>query len=123
VRNTLTGRLVIVGRVKVVGGAKLRVRVACRGPVNVDCTGRLTLLTQTGKGRHRRKVGVGGLAIKLRGGRTKIITKGMDARGRRLLKGAHTLRVRMAITQGKRSVFNRQYRLRQPVARHKKRRA
>ena len=120
VHSTLTGRLVIVGRVKVVDGAKLRVRVACRGPVNLNCTGRLTLLIQTGKGRHRRKVGVGGLAIKLRGGRTHTITKGLDARGRRLLKADRTLRVRMAITQGKRSVLNRLYRLHQPVARHKK---
>ena len=65
---------------------------------------------------------MGGLAIKLRGGRTHTITEGLDARGRRLLKADHTLRVRMAITQGKRSVLNRLYRLRQPVARHKKHR-
>ncbi len=123
VRNTVTGRLVIVGHVKVVHRTKLRVRVACRGPAVTRCAGRLTLLIQTGKGRHRRKVGVGGLAIKLRGGHSVTITMGLDARGRKLLTAAHRLRVRMAITQGKRSVLNRQYTLRHPVARHKKRRA
>ncbi|HYZ82569.1 MAG TPA: hypothetical protein VE571_14940, partial [Solirubrobacteraceae bacterium] len=114
VKRSLTGRLVVVGRVKVVRGSKLRVRVACRGPVNGTCAGRLTLLTQTGKGRRRHKVGVGGVAIKLRGGRTRTITKGLDGRGRRLLRASHTLRVRMAITQGKRSVLNHRYTLRQP---------
>jgi hypothetical protein len=43
----------------------------------------------------------------------------LDARGRKLLKAAHTLRVRMAITQGKRSVLNRRYTLRQPGSRRK----
>ena len=78
------------------------------------CAGRLTLLTMTGKGRHRHKVGVGGRNINLKGRRSLTITMGLDARGRKLLKAAHTLHVRMAITQGKRSVLNRQYTLRQP---------
>ncbi|MFL5861587.1 MAG: hypothetical protein ACJ780_12505, partial [Solirubrobacteraceae bacterium] len=112
VRNTARGRLVVVGHVKVLAGPKLRVRVACRGPLNVVCTGRLTLLTQIGRRRHRRKVGLGGVAIKLRGGRTRTITAGLDPRGRRLLKVDRRLRVRLAITQGKRSVLNRLYVLR-----------
>jgi len=120
VKGTTTGRLVVVGRVRVIGGTRLRLRVACRGPVNVTCTGRLTLLTQVGKGRHRRKIGVGGVAVKLKGGRTKSVTKGLDGRGRRLLKASHSLRVRLVITQGKRGVLNRQYTLRQPAARAKR---
>jgi hypothetical protein len=115
--GVVPGKLVVLGRVSVVHGTKLRVRVECRGPAVDRCSGRLTLLTQTGKGRHKRKVGVGGRAINLRGGRSTRITMGLDARGRKLLKAARTLRVRMAITQGKHSVINRLYRLRQPPPR------
>jgi hypothetical protein len=117
--GVVPGRLVVVGHVKVVGGTKLRVRVTCQGPTVDRCAGRLTLLTLTGKGRHRHKVGVGGRTINLRGGRSLTITKGLDARGRKLLKAARTMRVRMAITQGKRSVLNHRYKLRQPRPRHK----
>ena len=113
------GRLVVVGHVRVVRGIKLRVRVACKGTSAVRCAGRLTLLTLTGKGRHRHKVGVGGRRINLRGRRSLTITMGPDARGRKLLKAAGSLRVRMAITQGKRSVLNHQYTLRRPRPRHK----
>ena len=62
---------------------------------------------------------MGGRNINLKGRRSLTITMGLDARGRKLLKAAHTLRVRMAITQGKRSVLNRLYTLRQPRPRHK----
>jgi hypothetical protein len=113
------GRLVVVGHVTVVDRDKLRVRVTCKGTPAVRCTGRLTLLTLSGKGRHRHKIGLGRRNIKLRGGHSLKITMGLDARGRKLLKAAHTLRVRMAITQGKRSVFNRQYTLRPPRPSHK----
>jgi hypothetical protein len=115
----VAGRLVVVGHVTVVDGTKLRLRVSCKGTAAVRCAGRLTLLTMTGKGRHRHKVGVGGRNINLKGGRSLTITMGLDARGRKLLKAAHTLHVRMAITQGKRSVLNRHYTLRQPRPRHK----
>jgi hypothetical protein len=110
------GRLVVVGHVRVIDGAKLRVRVACKGPTAVRCDGRLTLL---GKGRHRRKVGLGGRDIHLRGGHRHTITMGLDARGRTLLKAAQALHVRMAITQGKRSVLNRRYTLREPRLRRR----
>lgn len=110
------GRLVAVGRVRVIGGDKLRLRLACRCPIDVRCTGHLTLLAQAGAGHHKRKTGVGGRAIKLRGGRTQRITMRLDARGRRLLKTASTLRVRMAVTQGKRGVLNHRCTLREPPA-------
>src|SRR6185312_15197386 len=55
--GVVAGRLVVVGHVTVVGGTRLRVRVACKGPAVDRCAGRLTLLTLTGKGHHRRKVG------------------------------------------------------------------
>jgi hypothetical protein len=85
--------------------------VACQGPATVRCDGRLTLL---GRARHRGKVGLGGRSIHLRGGRRHTISMGLDARGRALLKAARRLHVRLAITQGKRSVLNRRYTLREP---------
>jgi hypothetical protein len=105
-----------VVRVRVVDGAKLRARLACKGPATVRCDGRVTLL---GRGRHRRKVGLGGRNVHLRGGRSHTIIMGLDARGRGLLRAAHHLRVRMAITQGKRSVLNRRYALQLPRPRHR----
>jgi hypothetical protein len=117
---------VVVGHVKVVKDTKLRVRVTCKGAPATRCSGRLTLLTMTGKGRHRHKIGLGGRNIQLRGGRGLTITMGLDARGRKLLKAAHRLRVRMGITQGKRSVLNRQFTVKEPPprkpAKRKKRR-
>ncbi|HEY1568991.1 MAG TPA: hypothetical protein VGF68_18335, partial [Solirubrobacteraceae bacterium] len=115
----VAGRLVVVGHVRVVKHDKLRVRVACKGAAVTRCAGRLTLLIETGKGKHRHKVGLGGHKINLRGGRRATITIGLDARGRKLLKAARSLRVRMAITQGKRSVLDRRFTLRQPPAHRK----
>ena len=63
---------------------------------------------------------MGGRKINLGGGRRLTITIGLDPRGRKLLKAAHSLRVRMAITQGKRSVLDRKFTLRQPPAKHKR---
>jgi hypothetical protein len=115
----VSGRLVVVGHVTVVDGTKLRVKVACQGPTVDRCAGRLTLLTLTGRGRHRHKLGVGGRTINLRGGRHLTITKELDARGRKLLRAAGTMHVRMVITQGKRSVLDHRYTLREPPRRHK----
>jgi hypothetical protein len=109
----------VVGQARVVDRSKLRVRVACRGTASVRCSGRLTLLTLTGTGRRRRKVGLGGRNIRLRGGRSHRITMGVDARGRKLLQTQRTLHVRMAITQGKRSVLNRRFTLHQPASHHR----
>ncbi|HEY1566675.1 MAG TPA: hypothetical protein VGF68_06635, partial [Solirubrobacteraceae bacterium] len=119
VPSVVAGRLVVVGHVRVVKHTKLRVRVACKGAAVTRCAGRLTLITMTGAGRHRHKVGVGGRAIKLRGGRALTITMALDARGRKLLRAAHTVAVRMAITQGKRSVFDRRFTLRHPASRRR----
>ena len=84
------------------------------------CAGRLTLLTMTGKGRHRHKVGVGGRNIKLKGGREPQRSRwGSTPAGASCSRRRTRWRVRMAITQGKRSVLNRQYTLRQPRPRHK----
>jgi hypothetical protein len=119
VPSVVAGRLVVVGHVRVVKHTKLRVRVACKGAAVTRCAGRLTLITMTGAGRHRHKVGVGGRAIKLRGGRALTITMALDARGHKLLRAAHTVAVRMAITQGKRSVFDRRFTLRHPASRRR----
>ena len=61
---------------------------------------------------------MGGRNIKLRGGRSVTITMGLDARGRKLLDAAPSVVVRMAITQGKRSVFDRRFTLHHPAAHH-----